>query len=71
MQGGIISILSYEGYVIIIGQLKEMFFEQIIENMECVFMVKGDLLGVIDYFLMEGNKDQSKRIVEVSQFISQ
>lgn len=71
MQGGIISILSYEGYVIIIGQLKEMFFEQIIENMECVFMVKGDLLGVIDYFLMEGNKDQSKRIVEVCQFISQ
>jgi len=28
-------------------------------------MDKGDLAGAIDYLLTEGNKDQSKRIVEV------
>ena len=46
-------------------QLKEMFPEQTIENMEPAVMVKGDLQGAINYLLTEGNKDQSKRIVEV------
>ena len=65
MQGGTTSTSSHEGHATIIGQLKEMFPEQTIENMERALMVKDDLSGAIDYLLTEGNKDQSKRIVEV------
>lgn len=42
-----------------------MFPEQTIENMDRALMVKGDLAEAIDYLLTEGNKDQSKRVVEV------
>ena len=56
---------THQGHATIIGQLKEMFPKQTIENMECAVMVKGDLPGAIDYLLTEGNKDQSKRVVKV------
>ena len=65
MQDGTTSTSSHEGHATFIGPLKEMFPEQTIENMERALMVKGDLAGAIDYLLTEGNKDQSKRIVEV------
>lgn len=65
MQNGTTSTSSHEGNATFIGQLKETFPEQTIENMERAIMVKGDLAGAIDYLLTEGNKDQSKRIVEV------
>ena len=65
MQDGTTSTSSHEGHVTFIGQLKEMFPEQTIENIERALMVKGDLAGAIDYLLTEGNKDQGKRIVEV------
>ena len=64
MQDGTTSTSSHEGHATL-GPLKEMFPEQTIENMERALMVKGDLAGAIDYFLTEGNKNQSKRIVEV------
>lgn len=59
MQDGTTSTSSHEGHATFIGQLKEMFPEQTIENMERALMVKGDLAGAIDYLLTEGNKDQS------------
>ena len=65
MQNGTTSTSSHEGHATFIGQLKEMYPEQTIEIMERALMVKGDLAGAINYLLMEGNKDQSKRIVEI------
>lgn len=67
MHGGTTSTSSHEGHATIIGQLKEMFPEQTIEG---ALMVKGDLPGATDYHLTKGNKDQSKRIVEVCKPIS-
>lgn len=45
MQIGTTSTSSHEGHATFIGQLKEMYPEQTIENMERALMVKGDLAG--------------------------
>lgn len=59
------ALQAHQGHATFKRQLKEMFHEQTIENKERALMVKGDLAGAIDYLLTEGNKDQSKRIVDV------
>ena len=50
MQIGTTSTSSHEGHATFIGQLKEMYPEQTIENMERALMVKGDLAGAINTF---------------------
>lgn len=56
MQIGTTSTSSHEGHATFIGQLKEMYPEQTIENMEHALMVKGDLAGAINYLFRKGTK---------------